>query len=153
DSTVGGMVADGQSGATFSKAVTTAGAIRPRERLGAFFNPAGAAGAQTINFNGSFTWNDGSLPLYVVTAAGNAGAASNVSSWNGMIIDPGAVLQINSGAVLDNVLATSGTSVTNAAPIYVGGGGIVRFNSGFDETTYRNLAIAKGLAGMVSVPD
>src|SRR5205814_2425724 len=31
--------------------------------------------------------------------------------------------------------------------------GIVRFNSGFDETTYRNLAIAKGLAGMVSVLD
>jgi hypothetical protein len=55
--------------------------------------------------------------------------------------------------VLDNVLAASGTSVTSAAPIYVGGGGIARFNSGFDEATYRNLASAKGLAGMVSVLD
>jgi len=149
DSTVGDTVADGQSAATFSRVVTT-NAASPRKRLGAFFNPAGAAGTQTINFNGSFTWNDGTLPLYVITPSGNApGAAMGTSTWNGLIVDPGTVLQVNGGAALDNILTSTPTAVTSVAPVYVGGGGTVRFTTGLS----RDLTQAKGLAGTVTVLD
>lgn len=153
DSTIGGMVADGQSSATFLKAITTASANSPRKRLGAFYNPSGSAGTQTITFQAPFTWNDGSFPLYVITPPGNPAGAAAVSTWNGMIVDPQTVLQINNGATLDNILTTSGTNITSTAPIYIGGGGTVRFNSGFDETTYRSLASAKGLSGVATVLD
>jgi fibronectin-binding autotransporter adhesin len=149
DSTIGGMVADGASSALFSKVINTAASSSPRKRLGAFFNPAGLVGTQTINFNGSFTWNDGSTPLYVMIPAGNVGGAAAVSPWNGMIVDPGAMLQINSGAVLDNILTSTTTAVTSVAPVYVGGGGTVRFTTGITRT----LSQAKGLAGTVTVLD
>lgn len=153
DSTIGGMVADGQSSTTFLKAITTASATSPRKRLGAFYNPSGAAGTQTVTFQAPFTWNDGSFPLYVITPPGNPAGAAAVSTWNGMIVDPQTVLQINNGSTPDNILSASGTNITNIAPIYIGGGGTVRFNSGFDETSYRSLASAKGLSGIVTVLD
>jgi autotransporter-associated beta strand protein len=152
DSTIGGMVADGQSSATFLKAVTTAGPTSPRKRLGAFYNPSGAAVTQTVTFQAPFTWNDGSFPLYVITPSGNPAGAAAVSTWNGMIADPQTILQISNGATLDNILSVSGNNIT-AAPIYIGGGGTVRFNSGFDESSYRNLAGAKGLSGNAIVLD
>jgi hypothetical protein len=149
DSTIGGMVADGASSALFTKTVTTASSLSPRKRLGAFFNPAGAAGTQTINFNGSFTWNDGSSPFYLITPAGNPSGAMAVSPWNGLFADPGTMLQVNSGAVLDNILTASGSAVTSYAPIYVGGGGTVRFTTGIAD----NLSQAKGLAGTATILD
>jgi hypothetical protein len=149
DSTIGGMVADGTSNALFTKSVTTASSLSPRKRLGAFFNPAGAAGTQTINFNGSFTWNDGSTPFYLITPAGNPGGAMAVSPWNGLFADPGSMLQVNSGAVLDNVLTATSSAVTSYAPIYVGGGGTVRFTTGIP----RSLSQARGLAGTATILD
>jgi hypothetical protein len=146
DSTVGAMVADGTSSAQFTKTVNTTG---PRKRLGAFFNPAGLAGTQTINFTGSFTWNDGTTPLYVMIPAGNVAGAAAVSPWNGIIVDPGTMLQVNSGATLDNILTSTATTVTSTAPVYVGGGGTVRFTTGIART----LSQAKGLAGTVTVLD
>jgi hypothetical protein len=153
DSTVGGMVADGQSAANWSRSVTT-NTNSPRKRLGAFFNPLGAA-SQTIAYQSgfSFAWNDATLPLYVITPPGNPAGAMANSLWNGMIVDPGSTLQINPGVQLDNILTTSGTSITATAPVYVGGGGTVRIASSFNETTYRSLATAKGLAGQVVVLD
>jgi fibronectin-binding autotransporter adhesin len=152
DSAVGGMVADGQSSTTFSKAVTTAAGGAPRMRLGSYYNAA-TGGVQTVNFNGSFAWNDASFPLVVVPAPGTPGGAASASLWNGLFAEPGTILQFNSGAVLDNVLTASGTNVTSAAPVYAGGGGIVRFNSNFNESTYRNLAAGVGLAGQATVLD
>jgi len=153
DSTIGGMAADGQGSANFLKAVTTSASASPRKRLGAFYNPAGAVGTQTVAFQAPFTWNDGSFPLYVITPAGNPAGAAAVSTWSGIIVDAQTVLQINFGATLDNILTTLGATITSTAPIYIGGGGTVRFNSNFDESTYRNLASAKGLAGTVTVLD
>jgi hypothetical protein len=149
DSTFGVMVADGASSALVTKSVTTAASLSPRKRLGAFYNPAGAAGTQTINFNGSFTWNDGSFPFYLISPPGNPSGAMAVSPWNGLFADPGSMLQVNSGAVLDNILTTNGSAVTSYAPIYVGGGGTVRFTTGIS----RNLSQAKGLAGTAIVLD
>jgi hypothetical protein len=149
DSSVGGMVADGQGNTTFSKAVTGAA---PRARLGSYYNTGGAA-VQTVNFNGGFAWNDATLPLFAVNTPGAPTAAASVSFWSGLFADPGTILQFNSGAVLDNVLTASGASVTSAAPVYAGGGGVVRFNSNFNEGTYRNLASAVGLSGTLAVLD
>lgn len=147
DSTVGAMVADGTSSAQFTKTVNTLG---PRKRLGAFFNPAGLVGTvQTVNFTGSFTWNDGTTPLYVMIPGGNVAGAAAVSPWNGIIVDPGTMLQVNSGAALDNILTSTATTVTSTAPVYVGGGGTVRFTTGIART----LSQAKGLAGTVTVLD
>jgi hypothetical protein len=152
DSSVGGMVADGQSSTTFSRAVTTAASGAPRMRLGAYYNTGGGA-VQTVNVNSAFAWNDASFPLVVVPAPGAPGVAASVSLWNGLFADPGTILQFNAGAVLDNVLAASGTNVTATTPVYAGGGGTVRFNSNFNEGTYRNLAGAVGLAGPITVLD
>lgn len=149
DSSVGGMVADGQTNTTFSKAVTGAS---PRARLGSYYNTI-SGGVQTVNFNGGFAWNDATAPLFAVNTPGAPTAAASVSFWNGLFADPGTVLQFNAGAVLDNVLTASGTNVTATAPVYAGGGGTVRFNSNFNEGTYRNLASAVGLAGTLTVLD
>jgi hypothetical protein len=51
--------------------------------------------------------------------------------------------------VLDNILTSTITSVTSSAPIYIGGGGAVRFTTGIS----RNLSQAKGLAGTATVLD
>src|SRR3954469_24613819 len=59
------------------------------------------------------------------------------------------MLQVNSGAVLDNILTSTATTVTSTAPVYVGGGGTVRFTTGIART----LSQAKGLAGTVTVLD
>jgi autotransporter-associated beta strand protein len=149
DSSVGGMVADGQGNTTFSKVVTGAA---PRARLGAYYNTA-TGGVQTVNFNGGFAWNDATAPLFAVNTPGTPTAAASVSFWNGLFADPGTILQVNTGAVLDNVLSASGTTVTATAPVYAGGGGAVRFNSNFGDGSYRNLAAAVGLAGTLTVLD
>jgi hypothetical protein len=152
DSSVGGMVLDGQGSTTFSKAVTTATGGGPRARLGAYYNPAGSA-FQTVNFNGSFAWNDASVPLVVVPAPGVVGGAAGASLWNGLYADPGTILQVNNGAVLDNVITSTSTAVTSTAPVYAGGGGTVRLNSNFGDAGYRNLTTATGLAGTLTVLD
>jgi hypothetical protein len=72
-----------------------------------------------------------------------------VSAWNGLYAEPGSMLQVNSGAVLDNILTSTSSAVTGYAPIYVGGGGTVRFTTGIA----RNLSQAKGLAGTATILD
>ncbi len=158
DSTVGGTVADGQTSADFARPVTTAAnGAAPRARLGAIFNPAGSqAAAQTINLVSgmSFQWNDATLPLYVIRPAGNpAGGAAAASLWNGVLVDAGTTMVVQPGAQLDNIVTATASAVTSAAPVYVGGGGTLRFAQNFNEGTYRSLAAARGLAGQVVVLD
>jgi autotransporter-associated beta strand protein len=154
DSTLGGMVPDGQTVATFSRSTTAAAS---RGRLGAVANPAGGAGTQTVNYNGTFAWNDATSPLFVAMTPGSPGAATALASWTGLFADPGTVLQFGgvgvAGGALDNVTAFANGAPSASVPVYVGGGGTVRFAANFDENTYRNAAAVRGLAGTVTVLD
>jgi hypothetical protein len=151
NSTTGAMPGDGQNVSSFFKSVTTA-TNAPRQRLGAFHNPSGTPGVfHILNFNGTFAWNDPNVPIYAPLLPGSNVASPLTATWNGLFAESGAILNINNGAVLDNILTTSGGAVTSTAPIYAGGGGIVRLNSNFNPT--RDIAAARGLAGAVSVLD
>lgn len=149
DSTIGVMPADGQAGASFGRTVTTSGDWM---RLGGFYNPSGAAGVQTVQFlsGASFAWN-GTNGLSAVFAATSPTSGATLSRWNGLYAEPQTVLQINSGSILDNVISVSGTNVTSAAPVYVGGGGTVRLGASFDASL--NTGQVRGLSGLIGVLD
>ncbi|HSI33566.1 MAG TPA: PEP-CTERM sorting domain-containing protein [Tepidisphaeraceae bacterium] len=157
DSTVGLMVGDGQTTGDFYKSVTTAGpgAGGPRKRFGAYRNASGAAGTQTVNFRGEMQFNDATSPLKALRLSGQSAASAGVSSWNGFVVEPNVTLQFLGTTHVDNIISSSAAGgVTAVAPVYVGGGGRLRFTSTFtDGGGYRNLDLQRGTAGTITVMD